>query len=276
MDSTKSIEGISDLLADVRNITPTSTYGNWTVYRGHRDVNWKVVPSIARAPFQEEAICNNGTERDTIEYWLLSNFRGHSTSLIPAWAMQGDSKEQKWRLLILAQHHGLPTRLIDWTISPLVALFFAVEGPPERCPSNTKPCKSCQKNGGHDSAVYAYGGNKGIHCFSVEAMARENTNAPAYVHNNDPGLIRPPRISPRIVTQGSMFTIGSKPFNEMPVDYKWVVPVSKREQVLHELDELNINRDMLFPDLDGIAAYLKWSCSKWENVKGVNLGCPKM
>lgn len=264
-----TIEKVSDLLLSVSSVRSVSTYGNWTVYRGQRDINWKLTPSIAREPFTDDAICNNDNEHDKVEYWLFSNFKNHSTSVIPSWTMHGDAKEQSWRLLILSQHHGIPTRFLDWSISPLVALFFAVEGPPERCPSNITPCISCEEKGGHDSAVYAFGGDVGLHCFSVVSMARNNEYAPAYIHRNEPGLLRPPRISPRIVSQGSMFTIGSEPFREIPYTDKWIIPVEKREEIYCELDELNINREMLFPDLDGIAAYLKSTCIRWENVKGI-------
>ena len=58
----------------------------------------------------------------------------------------------------------------------------------------------------------------------------------------------------------------------MPVPYcfRMRVPVGMRSKILKELDSEGINRERLFPDLDGIASYMTWACQHWENVVGVD------
>jgi hypothetical protein len=82
------------------------------VVPGHGDATWALLPSLARPP------CTVDAERTLVKRLKQNAFRFLDTVPIDEWA---------W--LFLMQHHGVPMRLLDWTESPLVGLWFAVSNP---------------------------------------------------------------------------------------------------------------------------------------------------
>ena len=229
----------------------------WKVYRGHRDIRWPILPSIARSPYKGDPL----READ-----ILRAFNSATVALLPEWVNRGSPKEISWKKIVVAQHHGLPTRLLDWTDNPLVALFFAVEGPPAVCiqGGNVQFCNTCEAHSGHDSVVYCLTSTK--ECCSIEGLAasEKNENAPNYGHDKSPGLIKPPAISSRIVAQRSMFTICREATDEVVPEHRFIILVDDRPALQAELHQLGINRASLFPDLDGVAAHMKWEVLQWE------------
>ncbi len=258
---TKVESFLSKLATEVNAIGPDKL----AIYRGHRDIAWKIVPAIARPPFgQRKDICRGRDRSSERRLYLL--FRDYTAAMMPAWVSVGSPREQSWRRLVVAQHHGMPTRLLDWSANPLVALFFAVEGGPAICQSKT--CSHCSGKGYHDSAVYTF--LKEEDAVSVEGIANYKHNsklvngqAPQYCFGRGRvGIVRPPEISPRIAAQASLFTISGKPLKPIEPDIVAIIPQSSRSRILQRLDELGINRRTLFPDMDGVAAHLRWSLGR--------------
>jgi FRG domain len=167
----------------------------------------------------------------------------------------------------LAQHRGLPTRLLDWTYSPLVALHFATENPADfdtdgavwcvnfvqankRLPRRLK--KILEQEGSETLTVQTLGGFRTLREF--DALAR------------DPFLVfmEPPAIDRRIVNQFALFSLMSSPTARMgdwllqhpELCRRVVVPSSLKWEIRDKLDQANVNERILFPDLDGLSRWL--------------------
>jgi len=211
------------------------------------------------------AICVDPSDPDdtSAERRLLIMLRDYGATHFPSWVWQGKLEEVQWKQIVVAQHYRLPTRLLDWSTNPLVALYFATEGPTVVC---GKKCPNCRSDGMHDAAVFALTSRD---TFSVTSLAGENPKPPRYDGPKDPGLLRPPEIDRRIGAQTSVSSIRKNPLEPIEPDIKFTVPVETRSSILKELDNLGVNTRSLFPDLEGVANYLKWNVQFWKPNAGV-------
>lgn len=195
--------------------------GRKVIFRGVTDANThKLIPRLGRTKKGFVAISNLETE-------IFRTFKEQSRpylDFIP---------NNDWEWLALAQHHGLPTRLSDWTRNPLVALYFAVE-------------RSHQG----DSAIYVYECEKFINTevhkdpFDIEEV----------------GKFIPAHLTLRITAQAGVFTIHPIPDEEF-VDRNielLTIAEEAREQIKKDLYLYGIHRAALFPDLDNLAEYISW------------------
>jgi hypothetical protein len=149
--------------------------------------------------------------------------------------------EIEW--LAVAQHHGLPTRLLDWTANLLVAAFFAVE-----------------LAGKARGVIYCVRG--------LEEIVDDGKSEAGSMF--DPAadsvkLYRPAAVSPRVFPQQSVFTVHSQPANEFthPRLQRWLVEPSACWPIKRSLNAAGVNLAALFPDLDGLCRHLGW-LYKWS------------
>lgn len=194
------------------------------VFRGQLDATWDPSPQIDRAEFLAYRQKYKWT-RDRHERWLLEEFKkgARPHAHLPP--------QDQWEWLALAQHHGLATRLLDWTSNPLGALYFACERP----------------EAPNDSVVWCYHHSGELATAASDPFAIKKLTA-----------YWPPHVTQRITVQGGCFTAHpAVPPNAKvtwPGDLlKVIIPKPERRRMRHELSQLGINRSTLFPDLDGIA-----------------------
>lgn len=211
------------------------------IYRGVKDSDkHKLVPKVGR-----KAGYNFEQEED-----LLRLFKIYAVPFL-------DYKpENDWEWLAIAQHHGLPTRLLDWTRNPLVAAFFAVEeeidGDSRRCHrlSETVKDSPVELRTPPDSAIYSF--------VADEILDLEKLPHPLKV--NVEGVVLTNHITRRIVAQSGLFTIHPNPpdaLRGVSVD-KFVIPNALSEDFKKALFTYGIHRGTLFPDLDGQARFIEW------------------
>lgn len=159
-----------------------------------------------------------------------------------------DSSEDYWALLALAQHHGYPTPLLDWTKSPYVALFFAF--------------KDIKKEE-HDGFV---------RLFRFDSQKWRIKNRPLFnLFDPHPSLTieeLPAIVNERAMVQQSVHMIANIDDIETLVSIfenhfkekyftKVDLPISLRNEVMKELERMGVTASTLFPGIEGVCLYLK-------------------
>lgn len=193
---------------------------NLWLFRGHSNPNWELVPKAGREPYDK--------------YNDIPNFQ--------AWKRRAteflNGNYDDWDMLSIAQHHGLATRLLDWTFNPLVAAFFAVQ--------NYEDC---------DAVIYAY--------LTQNNVNTEDDNP--FEQEEGVFKIKPKSAAPRIVRQSGIFTIHNPPTltleNSLSEEHKLekvIIDHKYRQELRFELSHYGINEFSLFPDLDGLSKQVNW------------------
>jgi FRG domain-containing protein len=165
-----------------------------------------------------------------------------------------------WDWLALGQHHGLPTRLLDWTYSPYVALHFATQNPMKYdCDGIVWMIDYVDAHQHLPSRLRAALRDEGANVFTTELLAEV---APGLRDLDDDGerfvlFVEPPSFDSRIVNQYALFSVTS-PVDLELADFarRVVIPAELKWEVRDKLDQANVTERVLFPGLDGISRWL--------------------
>lgn len=174
----------------------------------------------------------------------------------------------EWELLVTAQHHGVPTRLLDWTYSPLVAAFFA-----------TRPALNGTNT---DRAIWRLDWQRMHRHFQLPPLAlliedldkafgagEHSSPFRLFARGNRPFacMIEPPSLDSRIVAQAATFTFMSarnQSFDAFLAEQglegvltRFVIPADEVARFRDQLDLVGIDERRLFPDLDGVATAIQ-------------------
>lgn len=200
-----------------------------------------------------------------LERRLLNNFKKYGQII------EDRLCSSTWENMIIAQHHGIPTRCLDFSLSPIVALHFALTG-------NVygKNAVVWAINHGEIHRNLLPGRYKSILSkneavsFTVDMLQEMNISIDEYnqdMENKSFMFLEPPSIDNRIVNQFSHLAILPNALDPLDdflnsislekIVYKFIVPYDKIDLFRRQLDYMNITERVLFPGLDGLADYLK-------------------
>jgi hypothetical protein len=208
-----------------------------------------------------------GSDFPSLESHILRNFRKYAQGN----AALGDSI---WNWLALAQHHGLPTRLLDWTYSPYVAAHFATN---ELSLYETDGVIWCvnflETNRLLPPKLKAILEAEDSDTFTAEMLSRAAqtlrefdrlAESPGENDRSFVAFFEPPSLDERIVNQFALFSLmpyatsrldqwlGERP----EVFYRIIIPAALKWEVRDKLDQANITERVLFPGLDGLSLWL--------------------
>jgi FRG domain len=195
-----------------------------------------------------------------LELALLRNFRKYAHA-------EAVGTDSVWHWLALGQHRGLPTRLLDWTYSPLVALHFATEDPADYDQDGVVWCVDfVEANKRLPRRLRRILQDEGSDTFTVEMLAPFKTLRDFDALAREPFLVfvEPPSVDRRILNQLALFALMSSPRATMDdwlrrhpeLCHQVVVPASLKWEIRDKLDQANVNERVLFPGLDGLSRWL--------------------
>jgi hypothetical protein len=269
---TVQIESFAELLDALFDNSWNPTLGRFRspfAFRGLSQTSYSLTTTLTRL----------GGDFAQMEPHILRSFRKYA----PRASVEADSV---FHWLALGQQHGLPTRLLDWTFSPFVALHFATADP--RCFE-------------FDSVVWAVHYAKvsellprqlkreleqeGAELLTVEMLARaasdlhalrELTSAPFLL------FFEPPALTERFINQFAVFSMMSdanaqtSSWFEQHSDLakKIVIPARLKGEVRDKLDQANVTERLLAPGLDGLSAWLRRHYSPRRNDPVASEGAP--
>ena len=231
--------------------------------------DWPLSTSLQRLNHPIQTLKN-------IERAMFRNFKKYAYADL-------DPSTSDWKWLAVAQHHGLPTRLLDWTFSPFVAMHFA-----------TNELDKMDKDGviwmvNFDllRAWLPESFNKALikHyalTFSVEMLEEDQDLKEPFIFEDTEGMqqafamfFEPPSLDPRIVNQWGLFSfmnrldlrldtwLADKRSDNKQIARKIIISAEAKWEIRDKLDGMNMSERVIMPGLDGLSTWLK----RWYSPK---------
>jgi hypothetical protein len=324
----QQIESVESMLQIIRGIQGNNVINNPFWYRGQADKDWKLLPAAIRvrnlnsqdnnkvtdtnshsdlkvllSTILKQSVNKQATiqrlfekiiqnQQDKFETALEEEIERNVLFYREAYShISSPANQDRMKVYFIAQHHGLPTRLLDWSCNPLIALYFACEQS-KKDTSNKDGCFYAMdtnklKIDGEDTILSiesAFGIKQReqqqifLKDFITNFLFMEGQSNRSYTSLPPIVPVIPKRVTKRIITQASRFTfhslivqinkptqdnnnailiksLGQEPKTECLT--KYIVPQNKKDEILDDLMRLDIHRYSLFPDLDNLAKHIK-------------------
>lgn len=237
------------------------------VFRGIVNKEYSLTTSLQRI----------GTVPSEIEKHLLRNFKKYS----PVNTLC-DDYNNIWNWIALGQHHGLPTRLLDWTYSPYIALHFLSEdirlydkdgvlwmvdifNIKKYLPQILKD--ELEKEGGYTFTSEQLKYTIGDDIYKIDKFKEDNDNSLIFFES--------PSLDDRIVNQYALFSFLLDPdsghsnwlIKHPDVYKKIIIPKEVKWEIRDKLDQANISERIIYPGLDGISQWLRRWYSEKHDIK---------
>lgn len=230
-----TITAFSHFISVIEELAEVSPQG-LLLFRG-QDCDSPLIPRVGRI--------NEVSDIRRFEKAIFSDFKKRAIPFLK------NSSYDDWNLLAVAQHFGLPTRLLDWTENPLMALWFATK----------KDIRSTEK-----AVVWAFDPEE-------EDIVDENDKSPFSGQRTK--VFSPNHISERIVAQSGWFTCHKLTSANKFIAFernkhyqdcisKLTIPAQLFPEIRVKLNSMGINASTVYPDLEGVSAYLTWKHIKGE------------
>lgn len=233
----KSVSELVEAIRDHHDLSET------TWYRGQGNADWPLAPSLLRE--------TNGLKS---EMTLFKRFKQNAVQFA------APDVKTEWEWFFLMQHYGVPTRLLDWTESPLIGLYFAVSDPDTESFTSALWCigpTALNRMAGIEPNF-----EPDLPCFDVDNVLE--TYAPSSLAKEVMTRLQPiaaiaSRNSLRLFAQRGVFTINHRDLN--PIDqlgdgghvWRYTIDPSSKIAIREELKLLRIDKLSLFPELPNVA-----------------------
>lgn len=204
------------------------------IYRGVSNSSYELLTRVGRSILANQKLLKKSKSYSYIvdegsELAALNEFKRRALPYLDK------VPNNDWEWLALAQHHGLPTRLMDWTSNPLVALFFAL---------------GVDQAKRHDATIFV---------IKDEYILEESNMSESPFDIASTSFFNPDHSTRRITAQSGSFTVHDNPVS--PYDnenlIRWTIKRRCFKDLKAMLKRYEVHEAMLFPDLDGLAKHTK-------------------
>jgi hypothetical protein len=279
------VTSFAEYVSAISEINAAEKYSAW--FRGHSSATYRLIPSVLRnlvpltsaygTPLRGDEIlrAEGNFVTGVSPERMLDDFKRRALPFLE------HSPKNDFEWLFLMQHHGAPTRLLDWTTNALVALYFAVSSlradsvvpKQEKCSDDES--KELDEFDNNSAAIFAMNPNKVnsvLHVGIDEVIdiaddfetwspySRPTQLASQNINTYPPLCITAPQLSPRIRAQSGLFSIHGMNIHSLdfyvdvrPLLTKILIPLENAIVIRNELRQFGISESFIYPGLDSIA-----------------------